>query len=396
MRGVIRLGRILGIPIGVNYTWFVALWLLTWSLGKTYYPRTFPGFSGSTYLTMGFVSALLLFGSVLVHELGHAVVARRYGIRTRSITLFLFGGVAQIAKEPPTPTGELAVAAAGPFTSFVLGGLFWLLQRVTAGSALGAIIAYLAWVNAALAAFNLVPGFPLDGGRMLRALLWRAMGSMERATRIAARGGQLVAMGFIAVGIFWVFTGNVTSGLWLVLIGWFLDTGAQSSYQQVMLREALGSVRVGDIMSREVHSIDPNLTLDQAVAEFFLPYKHGGFPVVWGDRLLGIITLQDIKEVPRDRRASTLVRDAMTPLPRLRTVRPGTTAYDAFVRMAQEGIGRLLVVDNTDDLVGILTRSDLLHVLRIRVELEDTANGIPGSKTGTPADPAARSGQPPR
>lgn len=373
MRGAIRLGRILGIPIGVNYTWFVALWLLTWSLARTYYPNRFPGFDGQTYLLMGLASAVLLFASVLVHELGHAVAARRYGIRTRGIILFLFGGVAQIGRDPPTPASELAVAAAGPITSIALGAVCWVLAQLTGGSALGAIIAYLAWVNAALAVFNLIPGFPLDGGRMLRALLWRVTGSLERATRIAARGGQAVALLMIALGVFWVFTGNVANGVWFVLIGWFLDMGAQAGYQQVLLRESLGAVKVGDIMTRDVHNVDPNLTLEQLIADYFLPYKHGGFPVIWGDRLLGIITLHDVKEVPKEKRSTMAVRDAMTPTSRLRTVRPTTSAYDAFARMAQDGIGRLLVVDDEGGLVGILTRSDLLHVLRIRTELEEPA-----------------------
>ena len=373
MRGAIRLGRILGIPIGVNYTWFVALWLLTWSLARTYYPRRFPGFDGQTYLLMGLASAVLLFASVVVHELGHAIAARRYGIRTRSIVLFLFGGVAQIGREPPTPASELVVAAAGPATSLLLGGVCWILARFTAGSALGAIITYLAWINATLAVFNLIPGFPLDGGRMLRALLWRATGSLERATRFAARGGQVVALLLIALGVLGLFMGNVTGGVWFILIGWFLDMGAQAGYQQVVLRESLGGVTVGDIMSREVHSVDPNLTLEQLIADYFLPYKHGGFPVIWGDRLLGIITLQDVKEIPKEKRSTMTVRDAMTPTPRLRTVRPTTSAYDAFARMTQDGIGRLLVVDDEGGLVGILTRSDLLHVLRIRTELEELA-----------------------
>lgn len=374
MRGAIRLGRILGIPVGANYTWFIALWMLTWSLARAYYPDRFPGFPASTYWTMGLASALLLFASVLVHELGHALTARRYGIRTRSITLFLFGGVAQIAKDPPTPVAELVVAAAGPVTSLILSALFAGARPLAAGSALGAIVTYLAWINASLAGFNLIPGFPLDGGRVLRALIWRVTGSLERATLIASRTGQLVAMGFIAFGVLGAFTGNVIAGIWLVLIGWFMDTGAQASYQQVLLREALGRVRIGDIMSREVHVVDPNLTLELLVAEYFLPLKHGGFPVVWGDRLLGIITLHDVKGVPKERRATTTVRDAMTPLDRLRTVRPTASAYDAFTRMAQADVGRLLVVDAGGNLVGIVTRSDLLHVMRIRVELEDTAS----------------------
>ncbi len=369
MRGVIRLGRILGIPIGVNYSWFIALWALGWSLAKSYFPLTIPQLSEATYWAMGLSSALLLFASVLVHELGHALAARRYGIRTRSITLFLFGGVAQIGREPPTPTSELVVASAGPLTSYLLSAGFWVLHLAGDMSVVGAIITYLAGINATLATFNLLPGFPLDGGRILRALLWRRLGSFERATRIAARGGQLVALAFIALGVVWVVTRNVTGGLWFILIGWFLDMGAHSSYQQVVLHEALDGVHVADIMHRDIHSVDPNLTVDQVIDEHFLRYKHGGFPVVWGDRLLGIVTLHDVKEVPREERATTLVRAIMTPLSRLRTVRPTTSAYEAFARLAQNGIGRLLVVDEDGQLVGILTRSDLLHVIRTRTSL---------------------------
>ncbi len=372
MRGVIRLGHILGIPIGVNYTWFIALLVITWSMARSYYPTRLSGFPASTYWMMGLISALLLFASVVLHELGHAVAARRYAIRTRSITLFLFGGVAQIAKDPPTPAAELLVAVAGPLVSLALGGVFAAAHPLAAGSALGAIIAYLAWVNTGLAGFNLIPGFPLDGGRMLRALVWRVTGSLERATLIASRAGQLVAVVLIAAGVLGAFAGSVTLGLWLILLGWFMDTGAQASYQQVLMREALGRVRVGDIMTREVHTVDPGVTLDQLVSDYFLPHKHGGFPVMWGDRLLGIITLHDVKDIPRARRATTTVREAMTPLSRLRTVRPSASAYDAFARMAHDRIGRLLVIDSEGTLVGILTRSDLLHVMRVRVELEDT------------------------
>ncbi len=369
MRGVIRLGRILGIPIGVNYSWFIALWVLGWSLATSYFPTALPGFSAATYWTMGITAALLLFASVLVHELGHALAARRYGIRTRSITLFLFGGVAQIGREPPTPASEFIVAGAGPLTSYLLSAGFWVLQMATGKGVVGAIITYLAGINALLATFNLIPGFPLDGGRILRALLWRRLGNLERATRIAARGGQLVALAFIAIGAVSIVSGNLTGGLWFILIGWFLEMGAQSSYQQVVLHEALGGVQVADIMNRDVHSVDPNLTVEEVIGEYFLRYKHGGFPVVWGDRLLGIITLHDLQAVPREQRATTPIRAIMTPLARLRTVRPTTSAYDAFARLTEDSIGRLLVVDD-GQLVGIITRSDLLRLIRTKTALD--------------------------
>ena len=368
MSGGFRLGRLLGIPVVVHSSWFIALFVLSWSLALAYYPEQARGLSSGTYWWMGIISALLLFASVLVHELAHALVARRYGVRTRSITLFMFGGVAQIAAEPPTADAELAIAAAGPAMSYVLAGLFWVLDRAVSGTALGAIIGYLAFINAILATFNLIPGFPLDGGRVLRAMLWRRSGDLERATRIAAQSGRVVAMIFIGLGLVQLFRGSFVGGLWLMLIGWFLESAAQAGYEQVLLRRALGGVRVGDIMTRDLHTIDPSLTVEEAIADFFIPLKHGGFPVVYGDRLVGVVTLQDVRGVPAEGRRERRVREVMTPQANLKTVRPTTTAYEAFMRLGQEQIGRLLVVDDGGSLVGIITRSDLLHAIRLYTE----------------------------
>jgi len=368
MSGGFRLGRLLGIPVVVHSSWFIALFVLSWSLALAYYPEQARGLSSGTYWWMGIISALLLFASVLVHELAHALVARRYGVRTRSITLFMFGGVAQIAAEPPTADAELAIAAAGPAMSYVLAGLFWVLDRAVSGTALGAIIGYLAFINAILATFNLIPGFPLDGGRVLRAILWRRSGDLERATRIAAQSGRVVAMIFIGLGLVQLFRGSFVGGLWLMLIGWFLESAAQAGYEQVLLRRALGGVRVGDIMTRDLHTIDPSLTVEEAIADFFIPLKHGGFPVVYGDRLVGVVTLQDVRGVPAEGRRERRVREVMTPQANLKTVRPTTTAYEAFMRLGQEQIGRLLVVDDGGSLVGIVTRSDLLHAIRLYTE----------------------------
>jgi Zn-dependent protease len=321
---------------------------------------------------MGICSALLLFASVLIHEFGHALTALRFGIRTRAIVLFLFGGVAQIAEEPSTPRVEFFVAAAGPVTSLALAAVLYVVSPALGDHPLGAVVQYLARVNLLLALFNLVPGFPLDGGRVLRALLWRASGNLQRATRVAARTGQAIAMLLIGGGLLLLFR-SVLAGLWLVLIGWFLDTGAQSSYQQVVLRQSLGDVRVGDIMSRDLHSIDPNLTVESAITEYFLPFKHGGFPVIFGDHLVGIVTLQDVSTVPNDRRATTSIREIMTPRDRLKTVKASDSAYTAFARMSQDAVGRLLVLDDSGNLIGIVTRSDLLHVLRLRADAQDDA-----------------------
>ena len=368
MRGSFWLGHILGIPVAINYTWFFAIALIAWSLAGSYYPQRAPGFDESIYWTMGLASALLLFASVLVHEFGHALTARRFGLETQAIILFLFGGVAQIASEPSTPRAEFRVAIAGPLTSLALAAACRLIVPLLGARPIGDIVSYLAVVNLLLGVFNLVPGFPLDGGRILRAALWARSGSLERATRTAARAGQLVAMLFIAGGMLYVFRGNIVAGVWLILIGWFLDTGAQASYQQVVVRHGLGDVRVGTIMSRDLHTIEPHLTVERAIAEYFLPYKHNGFPVTLGDHLIGIITMQDVTAVPGDRRGAVTVRDVMTPRERLKTVSVNASAYDAFAKMSQDHIGRLLVLDEQGNLVGIVTRSDLLHVLRLRAD----------------------------
>ncbi|MER3456114.1 MAG: site-2 protease family protein [candidate division GAL15 bacterium] len=367
MTGSVRVGRVAGITVQIHATWFLAVWAIAGSLARTVFPQRIPGLPEAAYWTMGFSGALLLFASVLVHELGHALVARHFRIPTRSITLFLFGGVAHIAREPARPAHELWVALAGPATSVVLAGVFRLLTPPGPAVPATALMGYLSSVNLLLAAFNLLPAFPLDGGRVLRALLWSLWG-FERATRVTTYLGHAAAAVFIALGVLAIFAGRPVDGLWMVLIGWFLDQGAGASYQQMLLRHALRGVRVQDIMTRDPVTLEAGLTLEEAVAGYFLPRKHGGYPVVYGERLVGILTLHDLKQVPRERWATTRVREAMTPIGRARTVRPETLAYDALARMVEAGVGRLLVLDADGELVGILTRSDLLHLLRLRSE----------------------------
>ncbi len=368
MGGSIRLGKVLGITVQVHYTWFVALWALSFSLARGVFPEQLPGLPAQTYWVLGVVGALLLFGSVLVHELGHALMARTYRIPTRSITLFLFGGVAHIAREPERPAHEFWVALAGPLTSLGVAGIFWLLAPQGAPVPATALMGYLAWANLVLVAFNLLPAFPLDGGRVLRAVLWAFYG-YERATRIVTALGQAAAGAFILLGVVGVFTGHALNGLWLILIGWFLEQAASASYHQAVLRRVLGGIRVSDIMTRDVRVMPAELTLEEAVHDYFLPYKHGGYPVVYGDRLVGILTLHDLRRVPRERWREAQVREAMTPIAQAKVVRPDLSAYEALARMLQDGVGRLLVVDEDGELVGLVTRSDLMHLIRVRTEL---------------------------
>jgi Zn-dependent protease/CBS domain-containing protein len=357
-----------GVTVQIHFTWFIAVWVISWSLAQGVFPHQIPGLPSGTYWTMGVAGALLLFGSVLVHEFGHALTARWLGIPTRSITLFLFGGVAQIAREPERPAHEFWVAIAGPATSVALAGLFWLATPRGLPVPATELMGYLSWVNLLLAGFNMIPAFPLDGGRVLRAILWKFLG-LERATRITTTLGHVTAAAFIVLGVFATFTGHVINGLWLILIGWFLDQGAGASYQQLILSNALRGVRVQDIMTADVITLDANLTIEEAVSDYFLPLKHGGYPVTWGDRLVGILTLHDVKQVPRDKWKERRVRDTMTPIAAAKTVRPGAAAYDALARMVQTGVGRLLVVDADGELAGILTRSDLMHLIRMRTEI---------------------------
>jgi CBS domain-containing protein len=282
--------------------------------------------------------------------------------------LFLFGGVAQIASEPPTPRAEFLVAVAGPSTSLVLAAAARLGEPLLGVRPLADIAHYLAIVNLLLGAFNLVPGFPLDGGRILRAALWSRSGSLERATQAAARAGQLVAMLFIGTGVLYILRGNLVTGIWFIILGWFLDTAAQSSYQQAVVRHGLGEIRVSEIMSHDLHTLEPGMTVERAIDDHFVPRKHGGFPVLFGDHLVGIVTLQDVTAVPVNRRSAVTIREVMTPRDRLRTISISDTAYAAFAKMAQDNLGRLLVLDEKGTLAGIITRSDLLHVLRLRID----------------------------
>jgi Zn-dependent protease/CBS domain-containing protein len=359
---------VFGVAIEIHFTWLIAVWVISWSLAQGLFPHQIPGLPSGTYWMMGVAGALLLFASVLFHEFGHALAARRFRIPTRSITLFLFGGVAHIAREPERPAHEFWVAIAGPITSVALSGLFWVIAPQVQPAPAAVLMEYLSWVNLLLAGFNMIPAFPLDGGRVLRAVLWNFLG-LERATRVTTTLGHVFAAAFIVVGVFAIFAGHVINGLWLILIGWFLDQGAGASYQQLVLRTALSGVRVDDIMTTDVVTMEPNLSIEEAVSDYFLQYKHGGYPVAWGGRLQGILTLHDVKRVPRDKWRETRVRDAMTPMSEMKTVRPGTGAYDALARIAETGVGRLLVVDAQGNLAGILTRSDLMHLIRLRTEL---------------------------
>jgi Zn-dependent protease len=365
----IPLGRILGIPIGLDYSWFVIFALITWMLAGSYYPAEFKDWPAQLYWLMGAVTALMLFASVLLHELGHSVVALRYSIPVRSITLFLFGGVAQIGAEPPTAIAELLIAIAGPLVSLALAALFFVVQPLVAGiEPLLGLAKYLAYINLALVLFNLIPGYPLDGGRVFRAIVWSITGNMRRATLIAANVGRFFAFLLIFVGVWQMFSGNFSGGLWIAFIGWFLDNAASGQLQQTMSQGLLEGHRVSQAMSTRCTAVSADLTLQQLVDDHILGSGQRCFLVNRGDATVGLMTLHRIKEVPRPAWATTTAAQVMLPLAQSKQIDPDTELWAALQEMDRDGVNQLPVTRG-QQVVGMLSRDDVISFLRTLQEL---------------------------
>lgn len=314
----IPLGRILGIPIGLDYSWFLVFVLLTWTLAVGYYPAEFGNWPVVQYWLIAALTALLLFGSVLLHELGHSVVAMRYRIPVRSITLFIFGGVAQIGAEPPSASAEFWIAIAGPAVSFALALLFGLLQPIFAPiMPLLALTSYLAYINGALALFNLIPGFPLDGGRVFRAIVWGFSHNLRRATVIAGNLGRLIGFLFILFGVWQLFGGDFVNGMWIAFIGWFLESAAVAQVQQQRFQELLTGHKVSEVMRPDYTAISDDTTLQRMVDQHILGGGRRSLIVERGDDVAGLLTLHRVKEIPRGEWATTTVAQAMIPLAQL-------------------------------------------------------------------------------
>lgn len=369
----LKLGNLVGIPVTLHYTWFIAFLLFSWTLAVAYMPQTYPGLSMPVYWFIGIISTLILFGSVLVHELSHSYLARRSGLPVSSISLFIFGGVSQIVEEPKSPGVEFKVAIVGPLTSFIIALVLALLADVLESAGVGGVmvlapLTYGSYINLLLGGFNLLPAYPLDGGRVLRAGLWGRMGDVVKATNIATRIGVGFSYLLMLGGFFMlIFGGSLFSGLWLILIGWFLKNGSESSQRQVVVSEALSDYRVRDVMTTRVHSIRPSTSVRGIVDRLF-KYKHGGFPVVEGRKLLGFVTMEDVKRIPKGSWDKITASDIMTAREKLTVADPDDAVFDAMMTMSQQRIGRLPVVED-GKLIGIITRSDLMHVIKMRSEL---------------------------
>jgi Zn-dependent protease/CBS domain-containing protein len=368
----ISLVKIAGIEIRLDYSWFLIFLLILVSLSAGYLPSEHPGEATAHYWIAGAAATLFFFLSILAHELSHALVARLLGIRVPAITLFLFGGVSHMEHEATRPATEFRVAAVGPLTSLALAGLFWSAGRaLPAGvpTLAAAVVSYLAWVNAALAVFNLLPGYPLDGGRILRAVAWWRTGSLRRATRVAADAGKGLAVGLMLLGAVQIFSGALLGGLWLVFIGMFLRRMAEASYQSLVITQTLEDVRTGQVAIADLVSVPPELSIRQLVDDYLLAHGYRAYPVVEAGRPLGLISIDDLKDVPPEKREETTVRERMHPLDDALRVSSDLPLAEALVRLAATPGGRLLVMRG-DELVGMLTKSGLARAIEIRRALQ--------------------------
>ncbi len=363
------IGKIFGIEIRVDSSWLVIFFLITWFLAATYFPRQFPGWNSGLYWIIGIMTSLLFFASVLVHELAHSLVAIKQGEKVRSITLFLLGGVAQITEEPKKPWREFFMALIGPVSSLVLAILFFILSLFLRGVSepLRASASYLALINAALAVFNIMPGFPMDGGRVLRSIIWNITGNLRKATRVASRVGQGFAFFLIFIGILQILQRNFF-GLWLIFVGWFLHSAAVTGYQQVMVEAVLKGVSAEDLMTRDFETVSVDLPVESLVEDYILRKKERAFLVSDNGGLKGIVCLEDVKTVPRTNWATTKVGEIMTPKDKLEVVAPDADGSQVLSRITGKNVHQVPVMVG-EKIAGIICRTDLLRFIQLRSEL---------------------------
>jgi Zn-dependent protease/predicted transcriptional regulator len=377
----VKIGKIHGISIELNYSWFLIFFLITWSLANGYLPIEYPHQSSSFYWFVGAASALFLYVSILIHELAHSAIALRSGIGIKNITLHFFGGVSQIQEESSDPRTEATMAIVGPISSIVIG-----VSLLTIDYLLGpglpdiieALLRYGGFVNVALAIFNLIPAFPMDGGRVLRAIFWSRSNNLIKATRIASGISNIISIIFMLLGFLALFSLGTLDGLWLVFIGLFINGASKMGLSQTIISEALGERTVESIMTKDVKTLDPDISLKQAVKEWFSVYKHQGYPVVENDDVIGLIAISDVRDVTSEERETVKVRDVMKKKDELHTVSPDDKASDALMKMATKNVGRLPVIEN-GKLVGIISRSDISRTIQMNTELEQHLSILLGS-----------------
>lgn len=372
LRDAWQIGHLFGIPLRVHLSWLIVFGLLSWSLAGGYFPAVLPDLPVWSYWAQAVVAAAMLFASIILHELGHSLVARRHGVEIAGITLFVFGGVSQMKEEPREPGQELQIAIVGPLISVALAAIFWAIggvwQRAEGTTAVTVVLFYLAWINLAVAIFNMLPVFPLDGGRVLRSVLWHLRGSLAAATRTAAAVGRFFAFLLVAFGVLQLFAGRF-GGLWLVLIGWFIMQAGAAGARQASLREALAGLRVRDVMVTDPVTVHADASIADLIDGYVARYTFGGYPVQRDGAIVGLVTLHDLPKVPREERGGRPVADIMTPIEPALLVDPDTPLFDTFTRMVSTGAGRFLVRDR-GRVVGLITLNGIMHLAQIRASLD--------------------------
>lgn len=372
----LKILTIYGIPIEVNLSWFVILGLVTYSLSYGYFPLALPGLKHVYYWMMGLSSAVLLFVCLVLHELAHSIVAERNKLPISKITLFIFGGVAHMEKEPPSPKVEFKMAVAGPLMSLFLAIIFGLITLIAVkyslSIALIAVSDYLSFLNAAVAIFNLIPGFPLDGGRVLRAVIWHFTKDFKNATHIASYFGKTFALILMAFGLLSILNNNFISGVWLIFLGFFLQEAAELSYRQVIMKNLLDGIFVKDIMSKHVISVKHDLSIKQLIDLYFFKFRHNSFPVIKDDYVIGLVTFHDAKEVDKGIWDSQLAEDILIPLNKNIVIDQNAPVVSALSKLSQNGINRLLVIEGKK-IVGIISQKDILKLFQFRNEIAPNA-----------------------
>ena len=361
---IIPLGKIIGISIGLDYTWFLIFLLLTWTLATTYFPNEFKNWSTFEYWITGAATSIMLFVSVLLHELGHSIIALHYKIKVKQITLFLFGGVAEIAGEPPKASAEFWIAIAGPVVSLLLAGIFYTLELIFINSILiYALFEYLAYINFVLALFNLIPGFPLDGGRVFRAAVWGYTHDFKRATYVAVIVGRFIGFLFIFAGSLQMFGGDLSNGLWIAFIGWFLESAALSQLQQQYLQDNLSGHIVYEAMTRDFAIVPDDTTIQEVMDNHILGIGRRTLFVKKEANIIGLLTLHRIKNVQQEKWESTLVTEVMIPETETEVVDTNYPLWDALKKMDKSGVNQLPVLED-GKIIGVLNRESIITYIR--------------------------------